>query len=1113
MFRRFTRSIAAVASVATIGLFAIPEVAHAANIDITVSGADGAIARAMVAVLNADGDAIDSVIADSTGKVTIDDTGAASLVVAANGYQTKVVTPVAAGTVTLTASTKSKLSFSNAYGGQVKPNGLAADGESGVFYATTDAQPSVWRTTDYAGTWAPVPTSADSTEATAAAAGAMPQENANEVFTSAVPGEVAVNTNQSLYFSRTYGNTWTKIDNYNTVTGQNKKHFWVHGGSSGDSSIIFVRTSTGLFASVVPDSVTDTTPPSFVNVTATLGSFYAAGDDVAFAVGSTGNMYMFSVNGSGAKLAQLSLTGSAISAAAAAENIATLNSHSLTRTGDTLVKLSTLGGATPRAFLTHSGDGSTTFSVGYFNGTTWDVSGAGALVGTDQPNLLTLAPYTNLQGKCGHNGNTALVGSIVNDLPTTGEVLFGAEVVGTIGQCMFFFNASGGAVSLGATSVANTKVALLPMGGANNNTGFAWDAGFNFSDNATTGNMVSLSGDGKYGIRKSALIANDGTKGDSFRPQFGNSNPSTTELLATLATAGKGMNSGGVAVTGLSGPNVTDVVYDPNSADGSRLVLSMTDTGGGRTLISTDGGTSFSTLGASGSRSLDWWNGAGGVQHIAATFTLGSDYMQVKSFKTTTGDTALDMGDELAATASIRDGKDTATRKAFIFGSTVTQTGGGQITATNFIPSGGTTLNTAIEGIIGKDRVLVGVTKCTGSVGPTGCDGSSGTVGLLDLSVNATSGAVTASSIKYYGPDAVAGAATAPANGTYAGAVTAIQYCPTGSATKVVDTAFIAVSGKGVYTMTGLSGTPSHSAAPIATGSYTELKVDCDTGLIGVAGSTGVFLSVDGGAKFFELKTSAATGNQPAIPTTALAVQADATSGDVTVAVGSGNGDVKSIETTFTDMGLKGSEVAAGTATSPTAAVAPKVDQVNEVNSASTGKTTGQVPDLELPPAAGDKVSVSSVKTFTVRAQASAGVKLAVGTAGGAFRATVKNGSITSPQTPAAQTPAAQTPASQTPTAPAVQQPTVQQPTVQQPTIGAPAAAAPKTVTITAKKIITVASALRTLGIAVVAKSKVVPTSTTKTVCAVLPGVKVKGLKSGICRLTVKITPPPTKKV
>jgi hypothetical protein len=298
------------------------------------------------------------------------------------------------------------------------------------------------------------------------------------------------------------------------------------------------------------------------------------------------------------------------------------------------------------------------------------------------------------------------------------------------------------------------------------------------------------------------------------------------------------------------------------------------------------------------------------------------------------------------------------------------------------------------------------------------------------------------------------------------------------------------------------------------------MKVDCDTGLIAVAGSTGVFLSVNGGANFFEMKTTAAVANQPAPPqggqgnaTTALALQADATSGDVTVAVGSGNGDVKSIETTFTDMGLKGSEVAAGSATTPAAAVSPKADQVNEVNSSSTGKNTGQVPDLELPPAAGDKVSVSTVKVYTVRAQSTAGVKLTVGTAGGAFKATVKNGSVTVPQTPATQTPATQTPAAQTPTAPVVQQPTTQQPTVGTPVTATPKAAAPRVVTVGVKKTTTVASALRTLGIAVVAKSKVVTATTTKTVCSVLPGNKVKGLKAGVCRLTVKITPPKTKKV
>jgi hypothetical protein len=1120
MFRRFTRSIAAVASVATIGLFAIPEVAHAANIDITVSGADGAIARAMVAVLNADGDALDSVIADSNGKVTIDDTGAASIVVAANGFQTKVVTPVVAGTVTLTASTKSKLSFSNAYGGQIRPNGLAADAESGVFYATTDAQPSVWRTTDYAGNWAPVPTSADSTEATAAVAGAMPQESANEIFTSAVPGEVAVTTNSALYFSRTYGNTWTKIDNYNTAVGTNKKHFWVHGGTGGESSIIFVRTSDGLFAAVVPDSIVDTAAPSFVNVTATLSSFFTAGDDVAFAVGNTGNMFMMSINGSGAKIAQISLSGSSISASSATTvNVASVQSHSLTRTGDALIKLSTLGTAAPKAFLTHSGAGTPSLTIGYFNGTTWDVSASSALVVADQATSLSLSPIASIQGKCGHNGNTALVGSIVNDAPATGEILEGAEVVGTIGQCMYMFNASGGSVALGSASVADAKVALLPMGGANNNTGFAWDAGFNFSSAATTGNMVSITGDGKFGLRKSAVISNL----TQFRPQFGESNPSTTGLLETVATPGKDTLSGGVAVTGLSGPNITDVVYDPNSTDGSRLALSMTDTGGGRTMISTDGGTSFSTVGAGGSRSLDWWNGANGVQHIAATFTLGADYLHVKSFKTSEGTGALDMGDELAATAAVRDARDAASRKLFAFGPAVAPTSGGQLRDSNFIPGGGTTLNTAIEGIIGKDRVLVGVTKCTGNVGPNGCDGSSGTVGLLDLTVNTTSGAVTASSVKYFGSEVAATGVTSVTNaaGTYTGAISAIQYCPTGAATKVADTAFVAVSGKGVYTIAGLSGTaPSHSSAPITTGSYTEMKVDCDTGLIAVAGSTGVFLSVNGGANFFEMKTTAAVANQPAPPqggqgnaTTALALQADATSGDVTVAVGSGNGDVKSIETTFTDMGLKGSEVAAGSATTPAAAVSPKADQVNEVNSSSTGKNTGQVPDLELPPAAGDKVSVSTVKVYTVRAQSTAGVKLTVGTAGGAFKATVKNGSVTVPQTPATQTPATQTPAAQTPTAPVVQQPTTQQPTVGTPVTATPKAAAPRVVTVGVKKTTTVASALRTLGIAVVAKSKVVTATTTKTVCSVLPGNKVKGLKAGVCRLTVKITPPKTKKV
>ena len=265
MFRRFTRTIAATASLAVLGLFAVPQVAHAANVDITITGADGtAIPRAMVAVLNSDGDAIDSVIADSTGKVSVSDSGA-GLVIAAPGFASKVLTSVAAGTVALTASTKTKLSYSNAFGGQVRT--LAADADSGVFYATTDAQPSVWRTTDYAGTWSPVPTAVEDTEASTSAAGAMTQQQAaSEIFTSAAKGEVAVQVGSDLYFSRNYGTSWTKASGYSAINSQSKKHYWVHGGAAGDQSVLFVRTDNDLYAAIVPDSKNDSALPTMLAV-------------------------------------------------------------------------------------------------------------------------------------------------------------------------------------------------------------------------------------------------------------------------------------------------------------------------------------------------------------------------------------------------------------------------------------------------------------------------------------------------------------------------------------------------------------------------------------------------------------------------------------------------------------------------------------------------------------------------------------------------------------------------------------------------------------------------------------------------------------------------------
>jgi hypothetical protein len=1074
MFHRFTRSVAAIASVAVVGLFAVPQVAHAANVELTITDADGAvIPRAMVAVLNSDGDAIDSGIADASGKVTIKDDNAAGYVVAAPGFGTKVVDSApTASTVKLTASTKSKLSYSNAFGGQVRT--LAGDADSGVFYATSDAQPSVWRTTDYAGSWAPVPTSAEDTEASATAAGAMTQSQAaGEIFTSQAKGEVAVQVNNELFFSRNYGSTWTKIASYSQVSGQNKKHYWVHGGAQDEYSYIFVRTDSALWAAVMPDSKTDSAP-TFVNVTSTIGRF-AAGDRVAFARGSGGEMFMAAINGSGVSVSSLNGVASAAEIRATAVSFGSAPVMTLATSGTGFIQMSTLGTATPQVIITHLVDNTTkSVQVSTNNSGFWANNSTLKKAGNNDSNFTTVS---DISGICGQRDSTSLVGSIAPVVPAAG-VLNGFEAVGTIGQCMWAYNSSPSPVTFGSAHSAGTLV-LAEMNGANNNTGFVWDSGYDFSSN-----MVAISGDGQFGIRKSALL--DASTGS--RPSFGGAGgTSASSYTNSQATSGTGTTSGGIAVNGMTAPNVTDIAYDPNSTDGSRLVLSMTGTGGSRTLLSTDGGTSFSTIGAGGSYAVDWWNGAGDNQYIAAGFTNNpNEFLHVKGFTSATGTGATQMGEELAATAAVRDAKVQSERKEFVFNGAANPSGSA-LTPTSFVSAGGSNqqLLAAIEGIAGKDMMLVAVNKCTGNINPTGCESSAGSVALISVATNSATGATTLSNIKYFGSGvAAAGASSVSGDGTYSGAVRAVQYCPTGSASKVADTAFISVGGKGMYKISAVSSSPAHAATGTTSGTYADMKIDCDTGVIAVAGSDGPYLSIDGGTKFFQLKTSTAPAGGQA--PTAVAVQADATSGDVTVAVASGDGDVKTIETTFTDMGLKGSDVAAGTATSPAAAVTPKADQINEINSANSGRKTGSVPDLELPAASGDKVDVASVKVFTVRAFAT-GMKLSVGSGGGAFKATVKNGSITSPSsgTPGAGTPAA----------------------------GTPTAGAPKVATVGVKKTATVLAQLKTLGVTVVAKSKIAATSTTKSVCSVVAGTKVKGLKAGLCKLKVKITPPKTKKV
>jgi hypothetical protein len=1075
--RRIKTALGTITAVGLLGLFAVPSEVRAA-ITVTVTDSSGAaVGGAFVAVLNSDGDALDSAITAKDGTVSVNESGGAGLVVAAPGFQIKTSSSATAQTVQLTASTKSKLSYANAFGAQVRT--IAADGESGVYYATSDAQPTVWRTSDYAGSWSPVPTTADSDAATASTAGAMPQsEAASEIFTSGVKGEVAVQVGQNLYYSRTYGNTWSTVANYSSVTGQNKKHYWVHGGANAEYSYIVGVTDSGMHIAVMPDSSSDAAP-SFTNVTATIGR-YTAADRVAFAVGNGGDIFMATVNGSGTRISQITPAATAAALTASAGSLPQ-PTHTMATTGTGLIKLSTLGATTPQALVTHLVDGATvSFTAGALVSGTWTMSSG--VEGATQSNSLALNGMNALSGNCGQNGGTPLVASIAPEAPSGSDVLTGFEVVGTIGQCMFVFNADGSGSLLG-TAFTSTKVALLAMEGANNNTGFVWDSGFNFSTN-----MVSLSGDGQFGLRKSAVIS----AGTSYRPSFGSAGgTSASQYINSQATAGIDVSSGGIAVGGMVAPNVTDVVYSPNSTDGSQLVLSMTGTGGSRTLLSTDGGLSFSTLGAGGSYAVEWWNGANGLQHIAAGFSNNAnEFLHVKSFNTNSGAGKLDMGDELAASAADRDAKDVSARKEFSFPGAANPSGS-TLTPSSFASGGSQYLLSAIEGIAGKDLMLVGVTKCSQNLGPTGCESSASSVALVGISANSSTGAVTLSNIKYFGSEVASAGATSAGTGTYAGDVKAIQYCPTGSATKVADTAFISVGGKGIYKITSVSTAPAHSATGTTTGTYKDLKVDCDTGVIAVAGSDGLYFSVDGAAKFVKIATTTApAGGQPQPPQqggdapTAVALQADGATGEVTMTIASGNGDIKSVETSFTALGVSAADTKAGTATTPSAAITPAAESLNEINSSLNGKNTGAVLDLEIPNTATDVVTASGVRSLSVRAFATAS-KLSAGTGGGAFKASLRTTST--PSGSGAGTPA----------------------------VATPAVAAPKVVSVKKGKTVTVLSALKTLGNTIVLKSKIVTTVSpaSKKICSVSSSGVVKGLKAGKCSLTVKITPPATKKV
>ena len=1094
-------------------MFAVPGYANAATVSVTVTDGSAALGGSFVVAVNTStGVAIDAAITDAAGNVALDvgstDLAQVRISVSRQGYGSSTVTGASASnTVALKASQNTALKFANVYGGQTET--IAADAESGVFYGVTSGSPSLWRTVDYAGNWAAVPTDADATTG-------LPQGQVQKIAVSGFPGEIAaIVRDKGLWFSRDYGTTWTVIDSSPSTA----KVWWAHSGSS---SYLFALAGSTMKAAVMSAAT-----PALSTWTMPAGM--SATDLFAVAGGSQASNKIFVATlpqnaSASVKVYPLAVGASTVSAMSTGTAITTTGLTASGGNTQDLLMISTLGGANIAAVVVYDKEG----TGGSMGGTTGNLRtayssdgatftyGTGSLAtpgGTDgsyQTDFTKWGTVSTVGSPCGEN-ETAPVGSIAPVSPT-GAGYSSFKLVGTVRQCLFALNTSGSSANWGGSSsapVAAGQAALLQMQGANNGTGFAFDGGFDFSTN-----FVALSGDGQFGFRKSASLDPVG-----LRPKFTSTGVqgSSDEFISYQAKPGKAADSGGIAVNGIVSPTVQDIAVSPNSTDGSTYLVSTGISGGSRTLLTTDGGKSFSTVNTAGATKMAWWNGPGSRQWILGSAPLNSNQLfRVKNFTNDRGAGPTQMGDELAATAAQRDSA-TDSSLRFATSDTVLAPSGAPCFGIDQFYATGQTCNTGVDystgridltaaaGITGTDMVLLGVSKGDSDRQQA----TSGTVGLVSINAEANSSG-TITSVKYFGTAVAAGGTTTNATSsfgvsattTYGGRIRAIAYCPTGSAAKVADKAFISVEGKGMFVISGIAaGNPQH-AATSTTSTLTDLKADCDTGIL-MAGNSSNGLQVSFDADKF---ASVRTGGMPTDPKV-IDFQASKETGDVTVVMGTGGSSVVQWDTTISKMGTTAAALTAGTATNPSD-VPAAASEVLTLNDATKGRQIGQIQDVELPAATGDP----EVKAAAVRAQ---GV-VEFATTDNVAQIGSSTGSYVSSSALARQNLAALTAGGSGGTPPAVGTPTGGTTGGGTTTGGStPVSAVIKFSSVKKGKTILLATAVKTAGGSIPAGALVVisQSASSKKICIVVNKKTIKGLKAGTCTISVRITPTKTAKV
>jgi hypothetical protein len=650
---------------------------------------------------------------------------------------------------------------------------VVADGQTGVFYMNTTAVPSLYRTVDYGGSWAPVTVSDDDV-----ANGIDGRSTVASPATSGFAGEVAAIATNRLWYSRDFGVTWRSSTLPGGV-GPGWQLFWSHVAGGTEISRVFLvdPMTTSIYWTDMPTHASPAVVPS---LTAMAQPYKASADDrVWIANGSTGPVVAVAVSTGG--LVRLYGVGTTPDATLDPISMVSMASPAgaptFVRLGGPTTGPSLGGNASPDTILAYADASASAVMARYDSGGgLWTKSSATQFKDSNDNNAD--GSFNNGPSSCG--GQPGAIGSIA---PTGG--------VGTVAQCW--------------VTLTGTTLDVRTVTGINNNTGVAFDAAYN-----GTTNRVLISGDGNYGLKKSATVDGAGT-----RPTFPGVPPGAAWSDSYLAQAGTGATTGGIAVNGINAAVVKDTTFGA-TAQTAAVILSFT--GGNRTMATVDGGSTWSTIDARGGNSVTWWDGASaGTSWVLAGSTGAGDLLQALRV-TNTADVPTATMVHLTNTGAINFG----------FGG----------------PYEDTQVN-ALAGMAGTDAAYVAMVH----------------EGATDLrKITLTGTGATAFTL---GASVTSSARTA----------TALAYCPTaGSATALQDTLWMALAastpggGDGAIVKVASASTGSPVVSTVANGDFHDVRVACADGTVVAAryafggGVSGLSWTADGGATWTPLAVGVGGG-------------------------------------------------------------------------------------------------------------------------------------------------------------------------------------------------------------------------------------------------------------